>query len=80
MEKTTYTKADCLTVDKAAKKFNVDKDKLARVVSRLYISNKKIPGKPLKHVILGGKGAYRISGDPAAVQVVLEEYNNTASR
>ena len=75
MEKVMYTKADCMSATQAAKKYNVDKDKLERVMKKLYINGKKIPGKPLKTLVNREAGVYRMSGEPVAHKAILEEYN-----
>ena len=85
MEKTTYTKADCLTPSQAAKKYKLDKDKMLRVMKKLYLTRVKVPGKPLKNVVEANqrthhKDAFIASGEPDAMKIILQEYENMFGR
>ena len=79
MEKTTYTNADRLTPLQASKRYNLDRAKAALLMKELYDKGKKIPGKPLKHIIERDmknhkKFNYKLSPHPDAHIAYLAEY------
>ncbi|MEE1030234.1 MAG: hypothetical protein UIC65_04390 [Alphaproteobacteria bacterium] len=76
MEKITHTKADCLTAFQAARRYKIDKEKIERVMKKLYINNIKVPGKPHKPVVHREGKSYRTAGESVAHKLILEEYNN----
>ncbi len=81
MEKTTYTKEDCLTPVQMAKKYDKDSEKMLRVMRKMFLARVKVKGKPLKNVVEKNrkthhKDAYISSGEPVAHQAILAEYEN----
>ena len=81
MEKTTHTKADCLTVCQMAKKYDKDSEKMLQAMKRVHGRKVTIPGKPLKPAVIFDlrthkKNSYKTGGEPVCELIILEEYKN----
>ena len=80
MVNTTFTKDDILTVNKFAKKYNLDPQKALEVAAHLYRRNKRVPASEYKTqpaVVIQNKATHR-SDDfkihPLGAQIFLDEY------
>lgn len=81
MVSTTFTKSDILTVNKFAKKYNLDPKKALEIAAHLYRRHKRVPrsehpSQPA--VVIQNRASHNSTSfqiHPLGTQIFLDEYN-----